>query len=159
MEPLLSASSQKVQDALKEYQVSSEVIELPASTRTAVEAAEAVGCQIGQIVKSLIFMEKETGLPILVLASGSNRVNEKLIKSLVAGPVKMANADFVREHTGYVIGGVPPIGHKEKIRTIVDEDLLKFPFLWAAAGTPHSVFQISPDDLVRITEGRVVNII
>ena len=159
MEPLLSASSQKVQDALKEYQVSSEVIELPASTRTAVEAAEAVGCQIGQIVKSLIFMEKETGLPLLVLASGSNRVNEKLIKSLVAGPVKMANADFVREHTGYVIGGVPPIGHKEKIRTIVDEDLLKFPFLWAAAGTPHSVFQISPDDLVRITEGRVVNII
>jgi prolyl-tRNA editing enzyme YbaK/EbsC (Cys-tRNA(Pro) deacylase) len=158
MEPILSASSQKVQNALREYHVFSEVIELPASTRTAQEAAEAVGCEIGQIVKSLIFMEKETSLPILVLASGSNRVNEKVIGSLVGGSIKMAKADFVRDHTGFVIGGVPPIAHRVKISTLIDADLLNYPFLWAAAGTPHSVFQVKPDDLIRITEGRIVKI-
>ncbi|MBN1146426.1 MAG: YbaK/EbsC family protein, partial [Anaerolineales bacterium] len=121
----LSSSAKKVQDALQALGLSLEVVELPGSTRTAGEAAQAVGCQIGQIVKSLVFKAKRSQQPILVLASGGNRVNEKRIEALIGEPLGKADADFVRQHTGFAIGGVPPVGHSQKLETFIDQDLLQ----------------------------------
>lgn len=135
-----------------------QVVELPDSTRTAAEAAQAVGCQVGQIVKSLIFKGKRSERPILVVASGSNRVDERVIEALIGEPLGKADADFVRQHTGFAIGGVPPVGHAEKLLTFVDEDLLQYAEIWAAAGTPNAVFRLAPPDLVRMTSGQVVKI-
>lgn len=154
----LSPGAQKVQSALREAGFGGEVVELPQSTRSAVEAAQAVGCDVGQIVKSLIFRASRSKRPLLVVASGINRVNEKAVGELIGEPVAKADAEFVRAHTGFVIGGVPPVGHTEAIETFVDEDLLKFEEIWAAAGTPNAVFRLTPDDLVRLTRGRVVSI-
>ena len=154
----LSPSAKKVQHALDAFGVQLQVLELPASTRSAVEAAQAVGCQVEQIAKSLIFRSSQTGRPVLVIASGPNRVNEKKIGELLGEPIGKADADFVRQQTGFVIGGVPPVGHPQPIATFVDEDLLKFHEIWAAAGTPNAVFRLSPQDLVIITSGRVINI-
>jgi prolyl-tRNA editing enzyme YbaK/EbsC (Cys-tRNA(Pro) deacylase) len=128
---------------------------VPQSTRTAVEAAEAVGCGVGQIVKSIVFRAARSGRPILVLASGANRVDEKALADLVGEPLAKADADFVRERTGFAIGGVPPLAHSEPIETLVDEDLMAFAEIWAAAGTPNALFRLTPADLVRITGGRV----
>lgn len=135
-----------------------QVVELPDSTRTAAEAAQAVGCQVGQIVKSLIFKGKRSERPILVVASGSNRVDERVIEALIGEPLGKADADFVRQHTGFAIGGVPPVGHAEKLLTFVDEDLLQYAEIWAAAGTPNAVFCLAPPDLVRMTSGQVIKI-
>jgi len=135
-----------------------QVVELPDSTRTAAEAAQAVGCQVGQIVKSLIFKGKRSERPILVVASGSNRVDERVIEALIGEPLGKADADFVRQHTGFAIGGVPPVGHAEKLLTFVDEDLLQYAEIWAAAGTPNAVFRLAPPDLVRMTSGQVIKI-
>jgi prolyl-tRNA editing enzyme YbaK/EbsC (Cys-tRNA(Pro) deacylase) len=154
----LSSSARKVKDAIQDLGLSLEVIELPGLTRTAIDAAQAVGCELGQIVKSLVFKTKRSQRPILVLASGQNRVDERRIETLIEEPLGKADADFVRQHTGFVIGGVPPVAHSEKLETFIDEDLLVFPKLWAAAGTPHAVFQLSPSDLVRMTSGKVVRI-
>lgn len=158
MVKFLSASAQKVQDALTDLGFSLPVVELPDSTRTAVEAAQAVGCQVGQIVKSLIFRALKSDRPILVIASGSNRVNEALISRYVGEPLGKADAGFVRERTGFAIGGVPPIGHDEPLETYVDEDLLRYGEIWAAAGTPNAIFQLSSEDLVRMTSGKVTKI-
>jgi prolyl-tRNA editing enzyme YbaK/EbsC (Cys-tRNA(Pro) deacylase) len=128
------------------------------TTRSAQEAADAVGCRVGQIAKSLIFTGKQTKQPILVIASGPNRVNEKAISQYIAEPIIMANADFVREHTGFAIGGVPPTGHLNPLRTFIDEDLMKFDAIWAAAGTPNAVFKLTPDELQKITAGEVVSV-
>ncbi|HEX9028826.1 MAG TPA: YbaK/EbsC family protein, partial [Anaerolineales bacterium] len=127
-------------------------------TRTAVEAAQAIGCQVGQIVKSLVFKAKRSQRPILVVASGSNRVNEKAVEAMLGEPLGKADADFVRQHTGFVIGGVPPVGHAEALETFVDEDLLQYDEIWAAAGTPNAVFRLKPDDLLTMTHGRVLQI-
>ena len=154
----LSASAQKVQQALAKLGFSLEVVELPCSTRTAVEAAQAVGCEVGQIVKSLIFRGLRSQQPIMVAASGSNRVKEKRIASLIDEPLGKADADFVRQHTGFVIGGVPPVGHAQPLQTFIDEDLMQYSEIWAAAGTPHAVFRLTPADLVKMTGGRVVRI-
>jgi prolyl-tRNA editing enzyme YbaK/EbsC (Cys-tRNA(Pro) deacylase) len=154
----LSTSAQKVQDALNACGLICQIVELPDSTRSAQDAAQAIGCQIGQIVKSLVFRGKQTQKPILVLASGSNRVNEKKLKKLVSEPVKKADADFVREKTGFAIGGVPPVGHREQLETFLDEDLLQYEEIWAAAGTPHAVFKLTPSELRKITEGRVISV-
>jgi prolyl-tRNA editing enzyme YbaK/EbsC (Cys-tRNA(Pro) deacylase) len=154
----LSASAQKVQDALRRFGVSCKVVELPGSTRTSKEAAEAVGCKVEQIAKSIVFRGKQTGKPILVVASGSNRISEKKLRDLVSEPVKKADADFVREQTGFVIGGVPPVGHVKPLDIFIDEDLLKYGEVWAAAGTPHAVFQLTSSELAQITAGKVVNI-
>jgi prolyl-tRNA editing enzyme YbaK/EbsC (Cys-tRNA(Pro) deacylase) len=151
----LSASAQRVQDALRAKNVACRVVELPASTRSAKEAAEAIGCRVPQIVKSLIFTGKQSGAPILVLASGSNRVNESRLQALVGEPIAKASADFVREKTGFAIGGVPPVGHAEPIAAYIDEDLLQYDEIWAAAGTPHAVFKLTPDDLLKIASGQV----
>lgn len=154
----LSSSAQKVQDALSSLGLSFQVVELPTSTRTAQEAAQSIGCMVEQIIKSLVFRAKQTDNPILVLASGTNRVNEKKISELVAEPIEKANASFVRDKTGFVIGGVPPIGHKEKIQTYIDKDLFQYDVLWAAAGTPNAVFQLNSADLAKIANGEVVSI-
>jgi prolyl-tRNA editing enzyme YbaK/EbsC (Cys-tRNA(Pro) deacylase) len=154
----LSPSAQKVQDALRQFEVSCRVVELPGSTRTSKDAAEAVGCKVEQIAKSIVFQGKQSGKPILVVASGSNRISEKKLRDLVAEPVKKADADFVREQTGFVIGGVPPVGHVKPLDIFIDEDLLKYDEIWAAAGTPHAVFRLTPAELVGITAAKVVNI-
>jgi prolyl-tRNA editing enzyme YbaK/EbsC (Cys-tRNA(Pro) deacylase) len=154
----LSLSAQKVQDALAELGLSLQVVELPGSTRTAVEAAQAVGCQVGQIVKSLVFRGTQSDKPVLVVASGANRVDEARLGEILGEPTGKADADYVRLRTGFAIGGVPPVGHTEPLAIFIDQDLLQYGEIWAAAGTPHAVFCLTPADLVRITGGRVVQI-
>ena len=154
----LSPSAQKVQQALQVMGFALQVVELPDSTRTAAEAAQAVGCQVGQIVKSLVFKAKRSQRPVLVVASGANRVNEKAIEAFIGEPLGRADADFVRQRTGFAIGGVPPVGHSEQLETFIDEDLLQHAEIWAAAGTPNAVFRLTPGDLVRMTGGRVIKI-
>ena len=154
----LSSSARKVQEALNALGMSLEVVELPASTRTAPEAAQAVGCQVGQIVKSLVFKAKRSERAILVIASGANRVDERKIEALIGEPLGKADADFVRQQTGFVIGGVPPLGHSQPLETFIDEDLLQYEYVWAAAGTPHAVFKLNPGDLERMTGGRIMEI-
>jgi prolyl-tRNA editing enzyme YbaK/EbsC (Cys-tRNA(Pro) deacylase) len=154
----LSSSAQKVQRALDAVGMQLEVVELPASTRTSIEAAQAVGCQVGQIAKSIVFQALTSHRPILVIASGPNRVNEKVIEELIGEPVGKADADFVRQRTGFVIGGIPPVGHSERLKTFIDQDLLQYPEIWAAAGTPHAVFHLKPEDLQKMTQGIVIQI-
>jgi prolyl-tRNA editing enzyme YbaK/EbsC (Cys-tRNA(Pro) deacylase) len=155
----LAKSAQSVQDALANAGLTCRVVELSASTRTAQDAASTIGCDVSQIVKSLIFKTKETHRPVLVLASGPNRVNEKVIESLVGEKIVKADADFTRDITGFAIGGIPPIGHREPIDLVfIDEDLLKFDDIWAAAGTPNAVFNLKGKDLREMTHGQVISI-
>ena len=154
----LSASAQKVQDILASLGFSCQVVELPNSTRTAKDAAQAIGCQVGQIVKSLVFKGKHSHRPVLVVASGINRVNEQRLGELVDEPVEKADADFVRQRTGFAVGGVPPVGHVEPIETFIDEDLQHYEEIWAAAGTPFAIFCLTPIDLQRMTGGHVTAI-
>jgi len=134
------------------------VIEFTESTRTAQEAADRVGCQLGQIVKSLIFKGLTSNKGLLVLTSGSNRVDENKIAQYVGESIGRADAEFVRTVTGYAIGGVPPIGHIQQLETYIDEDLLQYPDVWAAAGTPYAVFLLPSSDLVKLTGGRIVRV-
>ena len=154
----LSASAQKIQQALAELGMDLQVVELPSSTRTAVEAAQAVGCQVGQIVKSLVFRAAHSDRPVLVVASGANRVNESRLGDLLGEPVAKADADFVRLRTGFAIGGVPPLAHAEPLTIFIDQDLLQYAAIWAAAGTPHAVFCLTPAQLVTMTRGKIVQI-
>ena len=135
-----------------------EVRTFPDGTRTAEQAAAAVGVEVGQIVKSLVFVRPDSGRPLLVLTSGANRVDEARVGDLVGERIERAGADEVRTATGFSIGGVPPVGHGLPLEVVVDEDLLQYAVVWAAAGTPHDVFCITPDDLVRVTDGRVAGV-
>jgi len=153
----LPAAAQRVQKALRALGVDASVVELPSSTRTAVDAANAVGCSVRQIVKSLVF-RADPGIPVLVLASGTNRVDVALVSAHVGMALGKADADFVRSTTGFAIGGVPPVGHSQTIMTFIDQDLLAFETLWAAGGTPHTVFALTPQQLVDATRGRVIRI-
>ena len=134
-----------------------EVLEFEASTRTSQDAAAAIGCSVAEIAKSLIFKSAE-GRVVLVIASGVNRVDEKKIAGLLGQKIGRADADFVRERTGYAIGGVQPVGHASVPIVLIDADLMTFSHLWAAAGTPNAVFKLTPDDLVRLTQGRVADV-
>jgi prolyl-tRNA editing enzyme YbaK/EbsC (Cys-tRNA(Pro) deacylase) len=154
----LSPSVQRVREALRALGFLNEVLELQSTTRTSAEAAQAVGCRVEQIAKSIVFQGKQTQKPILVIASGPNRVNEKRIAEFISEPLGKADADFVRKTTGFAIGGVPPIGHSEKLEIYLDEDLLNYDEIWAAAGSPNAVFKLTPSDLVKMTGGRVVSI-
>ncbi len=154
----LSPSAQRVQDALESLGLMLQVVELPDSARTAAEAAQAIGCAVGQIAKSLIFKTKATGRPVLVITSGANRVDEKRISQVLGEKIGKADADFVRQHTGFSIGGVSPVGHLQELTTFIDEDLLKHDEIWAAAGTPHAVFRLTGGDLVRATGGKVISV-
>jgi len=154
----LSSTAQKIQDLLKSLGYDYTVIEHAESTRTALEAAERAGCELGQIVKSLIFKGKQSGKPILVLTSGANRVNEKRIREYAGEGIGKADADFVRAVTGYVIGGVPPLGHVQEMETYLDEDFLQYETVWAAAGTPNAIFELKTSDLQKMTGGKVTGV-
>ncbi len=154
----ISPSAQKIQDLIKSLGYDYAVIEQAESTRTAQEAADRAGCELGQIVKSLIFRGKTSGKPILVLTSGANRVDEKRIAEYAGEPIGRADPDFVRTVTGFAIGGVPPIGHTEKMETYLDEDFLQYQTIWAAAGTPNAIFELRTDDLQKMTGGKVVRV-
>ena len=156
--PTLSSSAQKIQDQLKSLGYEYTVIEHSESTRTAQEAADRAGCELGQIVKSLIFQGRDSRKSILVLTSGANRVDEKRISEYAGEPIRRADADFVRAVTGFAIGGVPPLGHTQKMETYIDEDFLQYPTIWAAAGTPNAIFELQTGDLQRMTHGRVVRV-
>jgi prolyl-tRNA editing enzyme YbaK/EbsC (Cys-tRNA(Pro) deacylase) len=146
----------KVREALEERGFEARVVELERTARSAAEAADALGVRVQQIVKSLVFRGRETGRPVLVLAGGANRVDEGRISDLFSEPVEMANAAYIREKTGFSIGGVPPVGYTEQPTTFVDQDLLSEKEVWAAAGHTHAVFGLRPAELVEIADGRVV---
>lgn len=154
----LPASSLRVQEALAERGVQSAIVYLERAARTSAEAAAAVGCRVDQIAKSLVFRGATSGRPLLVIASGANRVDETRVASVVGEPLDKADADFVRAHTGFAIGGVAPLAHPAPLTTLIDEHLLKWDRIWAAAGHPHTVFPLTPSELVRITGGRVLGV-
>ena len=156
MSEKLKPSAQRVQEALQGHGLTCEVVQMQGTTRSAEDAARAVGCEVGQIVKSLIFEGKQSHQPVLVVTSGANRVNEKTIGQNLAESIKMANPEFVREMTGFAIGGVPPVGHRHPLKIFIDADLLQYEEIWAAAGTPQAVFKLTPDELKMITNGRVI---
>lgn len=151
----LKPSAQRVQDALAARGLGERVVELTATARTAAEAAAALGCEVGQIAKSLVFRQRQSGRPVLVIACGSNRVDQARVAELLGEPMDRADPEFVREQTGFAIGGIPPLGHARPLLTIVDEDLLRYPRIWAAAGHPNAVFPLTPQELVSVTGGRV----
>jgi prolyl-tRNA editing enzyme YbaK/EbsC (Cys-tRNA(Pro) deacylase) len=153
----LSASARKVQEAIDARGFAYRVFELEVPVRTAADAARAVGCEPAQIAKSIIF-RAESGRGVLVITSGANRVNEARIAELLGEPIGRADPAFVREATGYAIGGIPPLGHATALATFVDEDLLKLPAIWAAAGHPNALFQLEPADLPALSGGRVVKV-
>jgi len=150
----LAKSSQKVQAYLYSFGLEIKVLELTESTRTAQEAAAAAKCEVGQIVKSLVFRSGEDALMFLV--SGKNQLNVQKVQDLIGKVISKADADFVKQKTGYVIGGVPPVAFSSQIETFIDEDLMKYEDVWAAAGTPHAIFQVKSNDLPRLTNGKVI---
>ncbi|HEY5575762.1 MAG TPA: YbaK/EbsC family protein [Clostridiaceae bacterium] len=158
MSESLSSSAQRVQSALNEHNLELRVVELPGSTRTSQEAADTIGCEVSQIAKSIIFKGKESETPILVIASGENRISERKLKSVVGEKVEKPDAEFVLEETGYVIGGIPPVGHKNDIVTYIDEDLMDHKVIWAAAGTPNALFSLTPQELLEITNGEIIDV-
>jgi prolyl-tRNA editing enzyme YbaK/EbsC (Cys-tRNA(Pro) deacylase) len=152
----LPASVQRVQDALRARGFTNEVRVLDRPTRTAAEAAAALGCEVAQIAKSLVFRGVQSGAPILVITSGANRVDERKVAAVVGEPIGRADADFVRDATGFAIGGVAPIGHARPVLTLIDEDLAAGACIWAAAGHPASLFRLTPGELAAMTGGRVI---
>ena len=153
----LSPSAQRVQDALSAAGVVTTVTEYASSARTSAEAAMVLGCTIGEIAKSLVFRLPDDGA-LLVIASGANRVDEAKIAAVLGQAPGKADAAFVRQVTGYAIGGIPPLAHATPLTTIVDRDLLRFDVVHAAGGTPNAMFPIRPADLVRIAGGRIAEV-
>jgi prolyl-tRNA editing enzyme YbaK/EbsC (Cys-tRNA(Pro) deacylase) len=154
----LRPAAARVQRILAEMGLPAQVVEFAETTRTSAEAAAQIGCSVAEIAKSLVFRAKQSNRPVLVIASGANRVNEKAIEGLLGEKLGRADADFVRDKTGYAIGGVAPVGHATPPVTFVDEDLMKFEAIWAAAGTPFAVFRLTPADLLRLTGAKPVRI-
>ena len=152
----LPASAQKVQDALAAGGFDNRVVEMPESTRSAADAADAVGCTVAQIAKSIVFRASRSDRPVLVIASGANRVDEARVGAALGEALAKADADFVRRTTGFAIGGVPPLGHAGAVEIFIDEDLMAHEAIWAAAGTPRALFRLTPDELRRMTGGRVI---
>lgn len=155
MKPATHAEALKVQAALGD---GFRVVEFDASTKTSADAASAVGCSVAQIAKSIIFKTVKDARPVLVIASGINRVDDKKLSNLLGERVKSADADFVLRATGFAPGGVPPVGHETAPAVFIDEDLRAVGALWAAGGTPNAVFEISFEHLVRLTAGTVANV-
>ena len=152
----MKAAVARVIEALRAVGVDAPVTEFAESTRTAEEAAAAVGTTVGQIVKSLVFLAGEQ--PILALVSGANRVDTSKLARAAGAPIRRADAEAVRQATGYAIGGVPPIGHASTLPTFLDMDLLLYDQVWAAAGTPNAVFPIAPADIQRMTAARTIDL-
>ena len=155
MKPATTPSALRVQAALGD---AFEVLEFDESTRTAAEAAAAIGCTVAQIAKSMIFRAAESDRPVLVITSGSVRVDVNKVASLLGESIKRASPDFVRENTGFAIGGVPPVAHRVEPIVLIDESLFDLDCLWAAAGTPNAVFRLLPEDLSRLTSGVIADI-
>ncbi len=152
-----SPSAQRVADALAAAGVSTTIVEYDVPARTSAEAAAVLGCTVAQIAKSLVF-RAASGAPVLVIASGANRVDEAKVAATLGEPIGKADATFVRECTGYAIGGIPPLGHARPLTTLVDRDLLQYDVVYAAGGTPHAMFPLSPADLVRVAGGGVADV-
>lgn len=152
----VSESIRRVQSVLTGHGHPFEPVTFGRATRTAEEAAAALGCALAQIVKSLVFRGAESDRPVLVLASGINRVDEARLGRLLGEPATRADAGFVRRHSGFAIGGVAPVGHLTAMVTYMDRDLMQFERVWAAAGTPHTVFSVAPPVLLRMTAGELV---
>jgi prolyl-tRNA editing enzyme YbaK/EbsC (Cys-tRNA(Pro) deacylase) len=153
-----AGSAARVAEELRRLGVGVEIREMPDSTRSAPEAAAAIGCHVAQIVKSLVFRAVERDDPVLVLASGSVRVDEAKLAAAVGEPVEQASGKYVRERTGFAIGGVAPIGHAQPLSVYMDETLLDHDELWAAAGTPRSVFRTTPQELQQMTKAKVADL-
>jgi prolyl-tRNA editing enzyme YbaK/EbsC (Cys-tRNA(Pro) deacylase) len=151
MRPARHPAALRTSQLLRDAGIDANVVEFEQTTRTSAEAAAAIGCSIGEIAKSIVFRGKDSGQAIVVIASGDNRVSEAKVAAKLGESLLRADADFVRTATGYAIGGVAPIGHSQPVRLLLDEDLQRFETLWAAAGTPFSVFPLTPDQLRRLT--------
>lgn len=149
----LSSSARRVQDYLAARGLDCRVRTFPDSTRSAAEAADAVGCEIGQIAKSLVFCDAPTDRPVLVVASGANRVDVSKVEAATGLRLTRADGKWVKRRVGFAIGGVPPVGHAEALFTVLDSDLLRYTTVWAAAGTPFAVFEVVPADLKSLTDG------
>jgi prolyl-tRNA editing enzyme YbaK/EbsC (Cys-tRNA(Pro) deacylase) len=147
-----SPSIARVQDALRAAGLSNEVRELPDSTRSSAEAAAALGCSVAQIAKSVVF-RSGSGRPVLVVASGANRVDERKVEALLGDRLLRADAGYVRERTGFAIGGVAPIAHATPPHVFLDEELFAFDRVYAAAGTPFAIFALTPAELEALTGG------
>jgi prolyl-tRNA editing enzyme YbaK/EbsC (Cys-tRNA(Pro) deacylase) len=154
----LSDSARRVQEALRALGLDCTITEHASSARTSQEAAEVLGCAVAQIAKSLVFRALASGGPVLVVASGANRVDERKVGALVGEPIGRADANFVREATGYAIGGIPPVGHARPIPTWVDADLLAHEVVYAAGGTPNALFAIASRELLRVCGGREADV-
>lgn len=151
MKPAQHPTALRTQQLLAECGLTAQVVEFEQPTRTSAEAAEAIGCSVAEIAKSIVFRARESGQAVIVVASGDNRVCETKVASLVGERLGRADADFVRRSTGYAIGGVSPLGHVQPVRIVLDADLQRFEQIWAAAGTPFSVFPLTPSELARLT--------
>jgi prolyl-tRNA editing enzyme YbaK/EbsC (Cys-tRNA(Pro) deacylase) len=149
---------QRVREALTRKALAAEIRLMPDSTRTAEDAAAACGCGVAQIVKSRVFRGQPSGTPILILVSGVNRVDTARIRSAIGEELVRPDAAFVRDVTGFAIGGIPPLGHDRPLRTLIDRDLLEFPFVWAAAGTPNAVMRLDPRALAEATGGAILTV-
>jgi len=154
--PGLPRAAERVQAELTALGLERRIIELDVHARTSQQAADALGVAVAQIAKSLIFMVN--GAPVLVIASGVNRVDERKLGALAGGGVRRADADTVRQVTGYAIGGVPPVAHASKLPVYVDRDLRQYDLLYAAGGLPECVFPLTPDELIRATAGQVADL-
>jgi prolyl-tRNA editing enzyme YbaK/EbsC (Cys-tRNA(Pro) deacylase) len=154
----LPASAQKVQAWLRERGFEGRVVTFDQATRTAAEAAAAIGCEVAQIAKSILFRAQPSGRAVLVVTSGVNRVDPAKVAAVLGESLGKADAAFVRERTGFVIGGVPPVGHLEPPLIFIDADLMAFGEIWAAAGTPNAVFALTPEALVRLSGGQVTSV-
>ncbi|MDP1732430.1 MAG: YbaK/EbsC family protein [Devosia sp.] len=154
----LTPAEQRVADALASHRLPGKVIVLEALATTAQMAAEALGVEVGRIVKSLVFKGADSGTPYLLLVSGANRVHERRVGRLLGEKLARSDADFVKAHTGFSIGGVSPYGHPAPLATFIDETLFGFETVWAAAGNPRSVFEIAAADLERTTGSRRIEV-
>jgi prolyl-tRNA editing enzyme YbaK/EbsC (Cys-tRNA(Pro) deacylase) len=154
----LPASAQRVQAALQALGIESQVIELPVAARTSQQAADALGIGVGRIAKSLVFRGRDSARAVLVIAAGDRRVDEKRVAGALGEPIERASPEFVREKTGFAIGGVAPVAHPAPLATFVDASLRRFDTVWAAGGTPHCVFAVAPAQLVAASGGREIDI-
>ena len=155
----MKPAAEKVQQIINELGLDSQIVEFSESTRTSAEAAAVIGTTVAQICKSILFAAGEgaEAIPVMVIASGANRIDTNKVQSHIGQQLHKANAAFVREKTGYAIGGVPPFGHISPITIFIDEDLVQYELVFAAGGTPNAIFPLKPADLVRVTGGQVID--
>ena len=158
MKPASHPTALRTEQLLRDAGIDTRVVEFEQPTRTSAEAAAAIGCSVAEIAKSIVFRGQESGRAGVVVASGDNRVSEAKVAAQVHEPLARADADFVRAATGYAIGGVAPIGHAQPVKLLLDEDLRRFATVWAAGGTPFSVFPLAPDQLRSLTQAEWADI-